>query len=96
MEITVQVSSRAARALRGQALAIPESREIAQALEDLGVALEPMYPSAEDLESARYFTVEVPDLATGERVVSQLQRCAAVKVAFLKPPGEPPDELPGF
>ena len=66
------------------------SEELSQAAEELGVVLEPMHPGAEDPHLAPYFTVEVPDYATAERVIAHLQGLEAVEAAYLKPPDEMP------
>jgi hypothetical protein len=44
----------------------------------------------EDPRLASYFTVEVPDHVTAERVISRLQNCEAVEAAYLKPLDEAP------
>jgi hypothetical protein len=45
-----------------------------------------LHPGREDPLLAPYFTVEVPDAATAERVIAGLQNCEAVEAAYLKPP----------
>ncbi len=66
------------------------TEELVRITEELGVRLEPMHPAVRDPRLALYFTVEVPDRSTAERVIQQLQRSSAVEAAYLKPA----DELP--
>lgn len=59
-------------------------------LEDLGVSLDPVHPGAEHPFLAPYFTIEVPDIQTAERVMTQLRRSKAIEAAYVKPPDEKP------
>lgn len=67
-----------------------DAAELLRLTRELGITLEPMHPQAEEPELQIYFTVEVPDAQTAERVVKRLRGCAAVEAAYLKPM----DELP--
>jgi hypothetical protein len=66
------------------------SEQLLQAAEELGVMLKPVHPSAEDPYLAPYFTVEVPDAATAEKVIEHFKHCKAVEAAYVKPPDEIP------
>lgn len=90
MRVTTRVREDVASALHRRQPSTTESRELSQVADELGVALEPMHPSAEDPLLAPYFTVEVPDPATAERVIARLQNCEAVEAAYLKPPDAMP------
>ena len=91
MRITTRVRRDVASALHRRRTPTAASEELSQAAEELGVALEPMHPGAEDPHLAPYFTVEVPDYATAERVIAHLQNLEAVEAAYLKPPDEMPE-----
>ena len=58
--------------------------------QQLGVVLEPMHHGTADPDLMRYFTVDVPDQATAERVLARLPQSRAVEAAYLKPPDAMP------
>jgi hypothetical protein len=90
MQVMIRVRPEVARTVHQRQPATPVAEELFQAVEELGAALAPVHPGAEDPHLAPYFTVEVPDHATAERVIARLQQCQAVEAAYLKPS----DELP--
>jgi hypothetical protein len=90
VRVTVQVSPDVARVLQQEAPPTAESGELLEIVHELGVVLEPVHPGAEDPLLAPYFTVEVPDAETAERVIARLRESGAVEAAYVKPP----DELP--
>ena len=59
-------------------------------VEEFGVVLEPLHPDTEDPSLISYFTIEVPDHATADRVIARLLQSKGIEAAYLKPP----DELP--
>lgn len=90
MQITVHVRGDAPTTRDIRPSPSPVANEVAQAAKELGVELEPMHPGVEDSSLAQFYTVEVPDTATAEKVIKRLRSCAAVEAAYLKPP----DALP--
>jgi hypothetical protein len=90
MQVTVQVSAGVARALHQRGPPTAESEELLRIIETFGLALEPMHRGTDDPNLQSYFTVEVLDHATAQRVINRLQQLEAVKAAYVKPP----DELP--
>ena len=90
IQVTIQVSADVARILHQRGAPTTESKELLKKAEELGDLLEPVHPGAEDPLLTPYFTVEVPDSATAERVIAHLRRSAAVEGVYLKSP----DELP--
>ncbi len=90
MRVTTRVREDVASALHRRQSSTTASRELSQVMDELGVALEPIHPGAEDPYLAPYFTVEVPDTATAERVIARLQNCEAVEAAYVKPPDAMP------
>jgi len=90
MHVTIRVRKDAALTFHQRQPPTTASKELLQTAEELCVVLEPVHPGAEDPHLAPYFTVEVPDLATAERVIARLQRCKAIEAAYLKPPDEVP------
>lgn len=85
MQITVHVRQDA-RKTPGQRSPSPITDEVAQAANELGVDLKPMYPGIDDPSLAQLYTVEVPDMATAVRVIKRLRSCNSVEAAYLKPP----------
>ena len=66
------------------------SEELSKTLAELGIELKPINPGMDDPHLAPYFTVDVPDIAMAERVISQLQHCKGIEAAYLKPQDEMP------
>ena len=92
--LTLQVSAAAVAALREGKLDILE-RGFSETVQDLGVKLEPMDPETSDPDLQCIFTVQVPDADHAAQVSERLKRFWPVEGAYIKPPGEPPDE-PAF
>ncbi len=90
MQVTVQVSADVARALHQQGPPTAESEAPLRLIETFGLTLEPMHPDTDDPNLQSYFTVEVLDHATAQRVIDRLRQSEAVEAAYVKPP----DELP--
>jgi hypothetical protein len=90
MQVTVQVSADVARALHQRSPPTAESEELLRIIETFGLDLEPMHRDTDDPNLQSYFTVEVIDHATVQRVMNRLQLLEAVKATYVKPP----DELP--
>lgn len=90
MQVTVQVSADVARTLRQRGPPTTDSEALWRMIKTFGLTLQPMHPDTDDPNLQSYFTVEVPDHATAQRVISRLQQAAATEAAYVKPP----DELP--
>lgn len=90
VQVTVQVSVGVASALHQRSPPTAESEELSRIIKTFGLALEPMHRNADDPNLQSYFTVEVPDQATVQRMIHRLQQSKAVKAAYVKPH----DELP--
>jgi hypothetical protein len=92
MTITVQVAESLARTLRTSNArgADAEARALLGVAHELGVALVPLHGGTDDARLARYFTVDVPDVARAEDIARRLRQVAGVEAAYVKPP----DELP--
>jgi hypothetical protein len=82
--VTVQVSPDVALALHQQTPS-DKSEELLELLKDLDVTLKPMHPGARDPLLTPFFTVEVPDQATAERVIAGLGESEAVEGVYIKP-----------
>jgi hypothetical protein len=89
VNVMVQLSSEAAHAIRGDELP-PELHEAQQNLRPLAVALEPLYPGAEDSSLATWFRVTVEDETSAERVASALRDSPVVESAYVEPLSAPP------
>jgi hypothetical protein len=84
-QIIIQVSSDVAHALCKAGPPTTESQEILEVAEELGVILEPLHPGARDPQLTQYFTLELPRPTKAKRVLARLQRCRAIKAAYVKP-----------
>lgn len=90
MYVTIQLRQDVAIALQQRQLNTPAAQELLKTAQELGVVLKPMHPGARDSYLAPYFTAEVPNSATAERVIKHLQNCEAVEAAYVKPADEMP------
>ena len=53
---------------------------------ELGVSLRAMHPDTDDSVLRTYFTVDVTNAASAERVVARLRESPAIAAAYVKPP----------
>lgn len=90
MKVNVQVLENVARALPQRNSPTAESEELLRLIETFGLTLEPTHRDTDDPNLQSYFTVEVPDNSTAQRLIARLQQSEAVVAAYVKPP----DELP--
>lgn len=90
MDVIVQLSPDVARAFQEHSPPPAEAREILDAMQRAGAALEPLHPASGDPQLDTYFRVSVPDQAAAQSVLDALKGKNAVKAAYLKPPEGPP------
>ena len=90
--VHIQVSTDVARALHQRGPPTTESQALSEVAKRLGISLKPLHPDVDDPLLSLFFTTEVSDRATAERVIARLQRCKAIQAAYLKPPDEMPRE----
>lgn len=90
MQVTVQVSPNVARSRRQLSPSTEESEELLRVMETFALKLEPLHHNTDDSVLLSYFTVEVQDNTTAQRMIDRLQQLEAVEAAYIKPP----DELP--
>jgi hypothetical protein len=90
MYVTIQLRQDVAIALQQRQINTPAAQELFKTAQELGVELKPMHPGARDSYLAPYFTAEVPNSATAERVINRLRNCEAVEAAYVKPADEMP------
>lgn len=90
MQVVIQVSADVARALHQQGPPTAESEDFLRAIETFGLTLIPMHPGTDDPNLQSFFTVEVQDQETAQRLIDRLQQLAEIEAAYVKPP----DELP--
>jgi hypothetical protein len=93
--ITVQVTPDLARAtLRGPPAGEQPALDALDALHELarelGVAFRPMHPDTDDATLRAYFTVDVPNGASAERVAARLRDSPVIAAAYVKPPDAMP------
>ena len=85
MDISIEVSERAATALHDLSPNNTESDELLKAASHLGVTLQPMHPDTDDNFLIKSFFVEVSTENEADRVVDALLECKAVEGAYAKP-----------
>jgi hypothetical protein len=88
MRVIVQLQEDAAKALQGQSASpelTSETKALLDAAAEMGVHLEPLHPGQTHPLLAPYFTVEVADSGTSEKVIDRLSRFPIVEAAYLKP-----------
>jgi len=90
MQVVIQVSADVARALHRQSPPTAESEAFLRVIETFGLTLVPMHPGTDDPNLQSFFTVEVQDQGTAQRLIDRLQQLAGIEAAYVKPP----DELP--
>lgn len=90
MQITVLLEADAARRLHQRGPPTADSEELNRVTKQLGMVLEPIHPGTEDPDLIRYFTIEAPNQATAQRVITRLQQSKAIEAAYLKPPDAMP------
>jgi hypothetical protein len=64
--------------------------QLANEVRDLGLKLEPIHPGQTHPLLAPYFSIEVPDRQTAERVIDQLLQNKIVEAAYLQPDEQAP------
>lgn len=89
MLITVQVAPDLASALRRGEPETEDARELKRMADDLGISFRSLHPDSANPSLRSYFTVDVPDAAEAERVLTRLRRSPAVRAAYVKPPDAP-------
>ena len=90
MEVTVYLRADLARGLGGERPATAAARELARAVEELGIGPLPPGPAVDDGRPATAIAVAVPDLAAAERLIARLRRVEGVEAAYVKPPDAMP------
>lgn len=90
MQVIVQVSAEVAHALHERCSPSAPARELLKIFETFGLTLEPMHAHTHDPKLRSYFTVEVVDDITAQRVIDRIGKLAAVKAGYVKPPDEMP------
>ena len=90
MQVVIKISTDLGRTLRRRVPPTTEPLEPVGIVEALGVALKPMHPGTHEPDLMSYFTVDVADFESAQRVIDRLRQSKAVEAAYLTPP----DELP--
>lgn len=89
MQIVVQLEPGMARLFQQQERAAAAT-ELALALAQLGVALQPLHPGSSDPVLSGYFNTDVTDQGAAERVIDRLLHVKGVEAAYIKPRDEMP------
>ena len=88
--VTVLIRSDTAPSLHQRKAETDAARDVLRTADELGVSLEPMHAGVDDPALAGYFSVEVADPASAQRVIERLGACEAVEAAYVKPPEAAP------
>lgn len=88
MQVMLQLQPATAVMLRRRLPASEAADELLRKAQKLGVVLRSLRAPSMGSALASGFTVEVPDRATADRVIQELQDCDAVEAAYLVPPTE--------
>ena len=87
--VIVQVSPDEALALHEQTPP-DEMKDLLALIKRQGMNLKPVHPGTHDPLLIPFFTVEVPDQSTAERIIAALCESKAVEGAYTKPAEAPP------
>ena len=91
MELVVQLSFDAAKAVLSGSNGSESLDELRRTLESLDASIRPQFISESDPTSARYFVVEVPDDRAVDESLRALRRLSCVEGAYPSPHVEPPE-----
>ena len=86
MTVIVQLAPDLASQLHADTKSPDASADWLRQLADELGSLRPMHPGASDPVLQTYFTVEVPDAAKAQQVISKLLKSRGVQAAYVKPP----------
>ncbi len=90
MKVTVKVSADVARILHKRGPPTADSEELVRTVERFDFTLVPMHRATGDPNLQRYFIVEVPDIATAQRLIDSLLQLKTIEGAYVTPPAELP------
>jgi hypothetical protein len=90
MRVMTQLRPEAARELRsaqtGQNVPLsPETRQLAEMANQLGVKLEPVHPGNVHSSLIPYYMIEAPDQETVDKLLEGLGQLNIVEAAYVKP-----------
>lgn len=88
VSLIVKVYTNLANAVRLRQKSSAKLKELLDVEKELGIVLKPLHPGTKDRYLSPYFSVQLSDRATAERMISRLQNCKAVEAAYFKPPEE--------
>jgi hypothetical protein len=89
MRVNVQLTPDVAAALEGRGDDTAESESLRALVDELGVAIEPIYEGTSDESLMQQFLVEA-EPAAADRVAATLLEHSAVDAAYVKPPASAP------
>jgi hypothetical protein len=84
MEVVIQISEPSTGARTAP------SATARQAVQKLGLTLEPIHPGSTDPVLSTYYRVRAPDQQAAARVVEAVRSLPSVTAAYVKPPDAPP------
>ena len=90
MQVTVHLRMDEARGPGADRPAASSGRELARAVEELGIGPLPPVTATGDGPVATTIAVDVPDLAAAERVIARFREVEGVVAAYVKPADDMP------
>lgn len=90
MELTLQLTPRAALALQQRDAADVDVQILLHVAGEIGAALRPMHPDVADPALQVFYLADVPDTPQSQRAITRLRTCAAIAAAYVKPDDAPP------
>jgi hypothetical protein len=88
VSLIIKVHPDLANAVHHRQVPNTKLKELLDVEKELGIVLKPIHPGAKDRSLSPYFSVNLSDRATAEKMISRLQKCKAVEAAYFKPPAE--------
>ena len=84
-EAALSLQKRGAKLKKGKLQDESDVSRLVEAVEELGLKLEPVHPHQTHPLLTPYYMIEVPDRPTAERVIEQISKNKIVEAAYLPP-----------
>lgn len=88
VSLIVKVHPDLVNAVHRRQVSSTKLKELFDVEKELRIVLKPVHPGVKDRHLSPYFSVNLSDRTTAERMISRLQKCKAVEAAYFKPPAE--------
>jgi hypothetical protein len=88
VSLIVKIDPNLAKAMHGRQGPSSKLKELFALEKELGIALKPVHPDATNHHLSPYFTMQVRDRSTAEKMIRRLKKYKAVEAAYFKPTTE--------